>query len=99
MLRPNGRAAGANPDCRTGLEPLLGARTDEFVKRNPGADAVAENDVFVRFESKVQSYARAFPAIFARACGTELWDVQGRRYLDFLADAGSVNYGHNNPVL
>jgi diaminobutyrate-2-oxoglutarate transaminase len=57
------------------------------------------NDVFGRFESKVQSYARSFPAVFERARGTELWDVDGRRYLDFLAGAGSLNYGHNNPVL
>jgi diaminobutyrate-2-oxoglutarate transaminase len=47
----------------------------------------------------VQSYARSFPAIFNRARGTELWDARGRRYLDFLAGAGSLNYGHNNPVL
>jgi hypothetical protein len=57
-----------------------------------------QNEVFVRCESRIQSYARSFPAIFARARGTELWDVQGRRYLDFLAGAGSLNYGHNNPV-
>ena len=25
--------------------------------------------------------------------------MRGRRYLDFLAGAGSLNYGHNNPVL
>lgn len=56
-------------------------------------------DVFERCESKVQSYARSFPAVFKRARGTELWDVAGRRYLDFLAGAGSLNYGHNNPVL
>jgi diaminobutyrate-2-oxoglutarate transaminase len=59
----------------------------------------AENDVFMRYESKVQSYARAFPHIFKRAVGTELFDVHGRRHLDFLAGAGSLNYGHNNPVL
>jgi diaminobutyrate-2-oxoglutarate transaminase len=58
-----------------------------------------ENDVFVRVESRVQSYARSFPAIFTRARGTEVWDAHGRRYLDFLAGAGSLNYGHNNPVL
>jgi diaminobutyrate-2-oxoglutarate transaminase len=57
------------------------------------------NDVFARCESRVQSYARSFPAIFTRARGTELFDAQGRRYLDFLAGAGSLNYGHNNPVL
>jgi diaminobutyrate-2-oxoglutarate transaminase len=58
-----------------------------------------ENAIFVRSESKVQSYARAFPHIFKRALGTELWDVHGGRHLDFLAGAGSLNYGHNNPVL
>src|SRR5262245_31632902 len=57
-----------------------------------------KNDIFVRCESAVQSYARSFPATFRRAVGTELWDVDGRRYLDFLAGAGSLNYGHNNPV-
>lgn len=64
----------------------------------PASSTRRENDVFARVESKVQSYARAFPAVFNRACGTELWDVDGRRYLDFLAGAGSLNYGHNNPV-
>jgi diaminobutyrate-2-oxoglutarate transaminase len=58
-----------------------------------------ENAVFLQSESKVQSYARAFPQIFKRALGTELWDVHSRRYLDFLSGAGSLNYGHNNPVL
>jgi diaminobutyrate-2-oxoglutarate transaminase len=61
--------------------------------------SAAENDVFLRYESKVQSYARAFPHIFKRAVGTEVFDVHGRRHLDFLAGAGSLNYGHNNPLL
>lgn len=60
---------------------------------------VPENEVFVRFESRVQSYARKFPHIFKRAVGTEVFDVHGRRHLDFLSGAGSLNYGHNNPVL
>src|SRR5262245_12530572 len=55
-------------------------------------------EVFGRLESKVRSYARSFPAVFTRPLGTELWDVEGRGYLDFLACAGSLNYGHNNPV-
>ena len=36
--------------------------------------------------------------MFSRANGTVLTDVHGNRYLDFLAGAGSLNYGHNNPV-
>jgi diaminobutyrate-2-oxoglutarate transaminase len=55
--------------------------------------------IFKQLESSVQSYARHFPAVFARAKGAEVWDQTGRRYLDFLGGAGALNYGHNNPVL
>jgi len=57
-----------------------------------------ETEVFTRLESNVRSYSRSFSAVFTRARGTELFDVHGKRYLDFLAGAGSLNYGHNNPV-
>lgn len=55
--------------------------------------------IFQETESNVQSYARGFPRLFEKALGAELHDVDGKRYLDFLAGAGSLNYGHNNPVL
>ena len=58
----------------------------------------SSTNIFSYLESEVQSYARAFPCVFDRACGTELWDIHSQRYLDFLAGAGSLNYGHNNPV-
>jgi diaminobutyrate-2-oxoglutarate transaminase len=47
-----------------------------------------DNEVFGRLESNVQSYARNFPTIFAYARGTELRDIHGRRFLDFLSGAG-----------
>jgi diaminobutyrate-2-oxoglutarate transaminase len=56
-------------------------------------------DVFEQMESGVQSYARNFPVVFERARGPYLYDVAGREYLDFLAGAGTLNYGHNHPVL
>ncbi|WP_404426762.1 diaminobutyrate--2-oxoglutarate transaminase [Thalassospira australica] len=55
--------------------------------------------VFDRLESEVQSYARSFPVTFEKADGAWLTDTDGKRYLDFLAGAGSLNYGHNHPVL
>lgn len=55
--------------------------------------------VFDRRESEVQSYARAFPVVFERAEGSLLFDQEGNRYIDFLAGAGSLNYGHNHPAL
>lgn len=55
--------------------------------------------IFSELESSVQSYARKFPALFDRAVGATLFDANGREYLDFLAGAGALNYGHNHPVL
>lgn len=54
--------------------------------------------IFEEIESEVQSYARAFPRVFNKAQGEYLYDEEGNRYLDFLSGAGTMNYGHNNPV-
>jgi diaminobutyrate-2-oxoglutarate transaminase len=54
---------------------------------------------FDRLESEVRSYCRSFPRVFAKAAGSRLVDEDGREYVDFLAGAGTLNYGHNNPVL
>ena len=54
--------------------------------------------IFEELESEVQSYARSFPRVFHRAQGALLFDEQGNKYIDFLAGAGTLNYGHNNPI-
>ncbi|MFK7734510.1 MAG: diaminobutyrate--2-oxoglutarate transaminase [Pirellulaceae bacterium] len=50
-----------------------------------------------RRESNVRGYVRLFPTVFDRAVGSELWDTDGKRYIDFFCGAGTLNYGHNNP--
>lgn len=55
--------------------------------------------IFEEIESEVQSYARSFPRVFHKAQGEFLYDEDGKQYLDFLAGAGTLNYGHNNPVM
>ncbi|MFE1834080.1 diaminobutyrate--2-oxoglutarate transaminase [Streptomyces sviceus] len=55
--------------------------------------------VFERHESNVRSYCRDFPVVFERAAGHQLWDTSGRRYVDLLCGAGSLNYGHNPPAI
>ncbi|MFI5923328.1 aminotransferase class III-fold pyridoxal phosphate-dependent enzyme, partial [Streptomyces anulatus] len=55
--------------------------------------------VFEAVESRVRSYCRGWPTTFHRARGSRLTDEDGHVYLDFFAGAGSLNYGHNNPVL
>ncbi|RMP65604.1 hypothetical protein ALQ18_04101 [Pseudomonas marginalis pv. marginalis] len=38
----------------------------------------------------------AHPLVIDRAQGTELWDVDGKRYLDFVGGIGVLNVGHNH---
>ena len=40
------------------------------------------------------------PAVmFERGEGTQLWDISGKRYLDFLSGIAVVSLGHANPVI
>ena len=55
--------------------------------------------IFQETESNVMVYARSFPVTFKQARGEFLIDDNGVHYLDFLAGAGSLNYGHNHPEL
>lgn len=55
--------------------------------------------VFKNLESSVQSYARRFPGVFCKASGAKVFDEDGRCYIDFLAGAGSLNYGHNDAYI
>ncbi len=55
--------------------------------------------IFEEMESEVRGYVRAFPAVFDVARGAFLYDEQGNEYIDFFAGAGTLNYGHNNPLI
>lgn len=57
-------------------------------------------EVFEELESNVRSYCRKYPVILDGALNAELYSADGeQRYIDFLAVAGSMNYGHNNPEI
>lgn len=45
------------------------------------------------------SYPRGYPFVMDRGKGTEVWDVDGNRFLDFAAGIAVVSTGHSNPVV
>lgn len=55
--------------------------------------------IFEEMESEVRGYVRSFPAIFDTAKGSYIYDEHGNEYIDFFAGAGTLNYGHNNPII
>jgi 4-aminobutyrate aminotransferase len=43
------------------------------------------------------SYPRDYPFVMARGRGAEVWDVDGNRFLDFMAGIGVCSTGHAHP--
>ena len=39
------------------------------------------------------------PVMFVRGSGTELWDRDGKRYLDFLCGLAVTSLGHSHPQI
>jgi diaminobutyrate-2-oxoglutarate transaminase len=56
-------------------------------------------NIFEIRESNVRSYCRNFPDIFHRAKDSIIYSETGAEYIDFLAGAGALNYGHNNDYI
>ncbi|MGY4494956.1 4-aminobutyrate--2-oxoglutarate transaminase [Pseudomonas sp. TE3610] len=59
------------------------------------------NDTPRLLQQREQSVPRgvltAHPLVIDRAQGSQLWDVDGKRYLDFVGGIGVLNIGHNHP--
>lgn len=64
--------------------------------RNESHDLIG---LFTTHESEVRSYCRSFPTVFDTAEGATMRNVEGREFVDMLAGAGTLNYGHNNPAV
>lgn len=45
------------------------------------------------------SYTRSYPFVMDRGRGSEVWDVDGRRYVDFTTGIAVTNTGHCHPAV
>ena len=59
----------------------------------PSARAIIERDR----DTLSPSYTREYPLVVERAQGSEVWDMDGRRYVDFMAGIAVMNVGHRHP--
>lgn len=69
----------------------------DLVKTNSKMNSQLSYDSTYGLESEVRGYCRSFPKTFTKAKGSILTDIDGNEYIDFLAGASSLNYGHNDP--
>jgi glutamate-1-semialdehyde 2,1-aminomutase len=48
---------------------------------------------------RAEGLPAGYPQFFARGDGCHLWDVDGRKYLDFMCSWGPVVLGHRHPAV
>ena len=53
-------------------------------------------NLFEQFESVAQKYVRGAPVVFSTARGSELFDADGNRYIDFQSGGGCLGFAHND---
>jgi ornithine--oxo-acid transaminase len=64
------------------------------------ADAATTSAEYIALDERWSTHNyHPLPVVIAEAEGAWVTDVQGRRYLDFLAGYSALNFGHRNPDL
>ncbi len=61
----------------------------------PKGGAIIERDL----ASLSPSYNREYPLVVDHAQGSELWDIDGKRFIDFMAGVAVLNAGHRHPAV
>jgi len=58
-------------------------------------------DSIIKRDKKVisPSYTRGIPLVVERGQGPYIWDIEGKKYMDFTAGIAVANVGHANPEL
>ena len=66
----------------------------------PGPQSLADAATLRRYESRNVTYTDAeYPIFWQRAEGTNVWDVDGNRFLDWTSAFGVAGLGHTNPAV
>ncbi|MEZ4516730.1 MAG: acetyl ornithine aminotransferase family protein [Chloroflexota bacterium] len=64
-----------------------------------GAGPVARNWIERDIAALSPSYSREYGLVVDHALGSEVWDVDGKRYIDFMAGVAVMNVGHRHPAV
>lgn len=69
----------------------------KFICKKPGKKSIK----IIERDKKVisPSLTREYSFVFKKAKDCYIWDVDGRKYLDFAAGVAVMNIGHTNPVV
>jgi ornithine--oxo-acid transaminase len=67
---------------------------------NTATNAVSDTQYFIDLEERYGAHNyHPLPVVLSRGEGVYLWDVEGKRYYDFLSGYSAVNQGHCHPKI
>jgi 4-aminobutyrate aminotransferase len=64
-----------------------------------GAGPLGKSMIERDISSLSPSYAREYALVVDKAQGSEIWDVDGKRFIDFMAGVAVLNVGHRHPYV
>jgi 4-aminobutyrate aminotransferase len=64
-----------------------------------GAGPIGKNWIERDIAALSPSYSREYALVVDHAQGSEVWDVDGKRYIDFMAGVAVLNVGHRHPAV
>src|SRR5690606_21611635 len=77
---------------------LFGSFRLLYLKRFIMVETIRSSQDAIRLEEKYGAHNyHPLPVVLTRGQGVFLWDVEGRRYYDFLSAYSAVNQGHCHP--
>jgi glutamate-1-semialdehyde 2,1-aminomutase len=83
------------------LQSALAEASADFVKRNPKSQKLHEEACasLPGGNTRTVLFYGPFPLTMVKAAGANLWDADGRKYIDFLNEYTAGIYGHSHPVI
>lgn len=67
---------------------------------NPEAEKITRSEEMIAMEAQYGAHNyHPLPVVLERGEGVFVWDVEGKRYYDFLAAYSAVNQGHCHPAI
>ncbi|KAI6240129.1 Ornithine--oxo-acid aminotransferase [Aphelenchoides fujianensis] len=84
-----------------GRRPLVSFRlASSAASRSARPEEQTSAEFFIEREKKFGAHNyKPLPVIIAKGKGVHVWDVEGKRYFDFLSAYSAVNQGHCHPRL
>ena len=91
----------AHQTANADLDSALAEARADFVRRNPKSQKLHEEACasLPGGNTRTVLFYGPFPVTMVKGQGANLWDADGKKYVDFLGEYTAGIYGHSHPVI